>query len=86
MPRYNKSKEEREKEAKKRKILSQLLELSDKPLTSIENISDYLQGIFKNTIETAIKAEADAFMGYDKNSSKQREENNISNYRNKLYQ
>ena len=43
MPRYNKSKEEREKEAKKRKILSQLLELSDKPLTSIENISDYLQ-------------------------------------------
>ena len=82
MPRYNKSKEEREKESKKFKILSQLIKLSDKPLTSVESISDYLLGIFKNTLETAIKAEADAFMGYDKNSSKQREENNISNYRN----
>ena len=82
MPRYNKSKEEREEIARKRKILSELLKLSDKPLTSVESISDYLLDIFKDTIETAIEAEANDFIGYDKNNSNQRKENNISNYRN----
>ena len=48
MPRYNKSKEEREEIARK-KILSELLKLSDKPLTSVESISDYLLNIFKDT-------------------------------------
>ena len=82
MPRYNKSKKEREEIAKKRKILSELLKLSDKPLTSVGSISNYLIDIFKDTIETAIEEEANDFMGYDKNNSNQRKENTISNYRN----